>query len=66
MEFGKLHKTTDEYERQIDRMLMYLGRYGYQNAESLETNVPSVTIKSWVDRIGEFLEEERKQVENKR
>ena len=64
-EFARLWPDLTEYERQIDRMLMYLARYGYQNAFHIESNVPSATVRSWVDRIGEFLEEERRQVENK-
>lgn len=60
-----MYRTTDEYERRIDRLLIYLGRYGRQDAVAMQ-NVPTATLLSWADRVHEFLEEERKQMEDAR
>ena len=62
---AKTYESPALFERDIDRMLMYLGRYGYQDAATL-LHVPSVVLRSWVARIAEFLEEERQSLEEYR
>lgn len=65
IEFAKIQRSPEEFDRSIDRMLMYLGRYGYQDASSM-MHEPTVTLRSWADRIGEFLAEEKRQAEEGR
>lgn len=37
---------------------MYLGRYGRQDAATLQERVPMRTVISWANRIDEMLERE--------
>lgn len=46
-------------------MLIYLGRYGRQDAVAMQ-HVPTVTLRAWVAQVSEFLEEERRAVEEAR
>jgi|HubBroStandDraft_5_1064220.scaffolds.fasta_scaffold204917_2 hypothetical protein len=48
---------TALYVERLDRMLMYLGRYAKQDAVALE-RTPTATVRSWVRRTEEILEEE--------
>lgn len=49
---------TAFYESQLDRMLMYLARYGHQDASSMERNVATRTLVSWTRELGGYIEQE--------
>lgn len=55
-----MYRSVAEYVRNIDRLLIYLGRYGKQDATQMQYE-PTVTLLSWADRLHEFLEEENRQ-----
>lgn len=62
MRMAKVYRSPADYERNVDRLLMYLSRYGRQPATEAQQQ-PTVTLLSWADRVHEFLEEERQQAE---
>lgn len=59
---AKIYETPADYVRNIDRMLVYLSRYGRQPATEAQ-HEPTVTLLSWADRVHEFLDEERRQAD---
>lgn len=59
---GRLYRTGAAYAINIDRLLMYLARYGRQPATEAQ-HQPTVTLLSWADRVHEFLQEESRQAE---
>lgn len=61
-EFAKQNPSTEDFERRLDTLLIYLGKYAGQNAVELEKQ-PTVKLQQWANRLGEFLEEERRQAE---
>lgn len=62
MEHAKRYKTPAEFVRNIDRLLMYLARYGRADPVLL-LDRPTVELLSWADRVHELLEEESRQVQ---
>jgi hypothetical protein len=65
VEFAKVHKSTDSYIRNIDDLLVYLGRYGKQDITQLE-NKTTWELRRWAATLGRFLEEESRQAEEGR
>lgn len=59
---AKMYGSPAEYVRNIDRLLIYLSRYGRQPATEAQYE-PTVTLLSWADRVHEFLDEERRQAD---
>lgn len=57
-----MYPSPAEYARNVDRLLMYLSRYGRQPATESQ-HEPTVTLLSWADQVHELLEEERKQAD---
>jgi hypothetical protein len=55
---AKRYGSPEEYERQLDRMLMFLAKYAHQNAIELERE-PTIKLMSWVDRISDMHREEQ-------
>lgn len=53
-----------QYEKGLDRMLMFLGRYGHQSAVELE-NTPTVTLVGWVEQLKAILEDEERKTKVK-
>lgn len=56
-----MYPTANDYQEGLDRMLMYLGRHGKQDAIAM-SHVPTVRLLSWVKRLTEMIEEEHKPV----
>lgn len=53
------------YLEGIDRLLMFLGRYGRQDATALE-EVPTVRLLGWADQLHKMIEEETRSAEEAR
>lgn len=65
LEFAKVTPDTAEFERRIDRLLMYLAKYAHQDAIRM-LDVPTAWLQSWARRIEEIMDEERHQLEGAR
>jgi len=56
---------VSEYERRLDRVLMFLSKYAHQDATKLE-KMPTTRLLAWVDRITDLLREEQEAAEGAR
>jgi hypothetical protein len=61
MEFAREIVSINDYVHGIDRMLVYLGRYGYQSVIETSERATMRDLRSWVGQIDEFLKEEQRQ-----
>jgi hypothetical protein len=59
-EFGRTYRSPGQYVKQLDKLMMYLGRYGKQNVADLQ-HEPTVRLLGWADALHELMEEERRQ-----
>lgn len=61
-EFAKAYPTAASFEKNIDRLMAYLGRYGHQDLTRLK-HEPTVQLRQWAKEIDELIDEERQQME---
>lgn len=55
--FSKLYNTPEEYDRRLDRMLMYLARYAHQDVDTTMRQ-PTIQLLQWCNQIADILREE--------
>lgn len=59
---ARRHPNPQAYIDEIDRLLMYVGRYGRQDAVAMQERIPMRTLVSWGKRTAEMLANENKNI----
>ena len=63
MHLGRRLKDPEEYIIEIDRLLMFVGRYANQDAIAMQSQITMATLRSWAARTNELLARENEKPE---
>lgn len=58
MHLGHRIQKPEDYIIEIDRLLMFVGRYANQDAIAMQSKITMATLRSWAERTNELLKRE--------
>lgn len=58
MKLGQLYPSTTDYINEIDRLLVFMGRYGRQSIVEIQSSITTKELARWCKLTGEFLDKE--------